>query len=250
MIKVIKNILLIIVLLFSIGLTTFCITSITKDILNSQEKKEVIKNIQDTINYVEEEDILEKMKELYNHNNDLAGYIIIPDTNINFPVMYTGDDFYLRRSFSKTYSMDGTPYIDKHNKIDPRDTNLIIYGHNMKTEKYMFYELEKYLNQNFYENHKTFTYYTLEEKETYEIVAVFLSKVYRVTDDVFKYYKFYNSTSKDDMEYFNNNIKELRLYDTGIELVEDDQLITLSTCEDTEENGRLVVVARKIKNPK
>lgn len=232
-------------MLISIGITTYCITSIVKLILDTNEPKEIIKNIQTTIDVTKEDDFLDKIQKLYEYNDDLVGYLIIPDTNINFPVMYSKDDFYLRRNFSKVYSIDGTPYIDKYNTVEPRDTNLIIYGHNMKTEQYMFYELEKFMDESFYQKHKTFIYYTLEEKQTYEIVAVFLSQVYRVTDDVFKYYKFYRAESKEDMEYFNSNIKQLSLYDTGIDLEYGDELITLSTCEDSKENGRLVVVARK-----
>lgn len=236
------NIILISLLIVGIIIVYFCIYRLKKDKISNAEKSvEIIQNIQNN----EDDEVLKNVQELHNLNNDLVGYIIIPDTKINYPVMYTGDDYYLRKSFQKEYLLDGTLYIDKYNSIDPRDTNIIIYGHNMDNGN-MFHDLEKYREKSFYDNHKYFNYYTLTKKETYEIVAVFLSQVYYVTDDVFKYYKFYNASNEEDMNYYYENIKKLSLYDTDTEITYGDYIMTLSTCEYSKKNGRLVVVAKKI----
>lgn len=187
-----------------------------------------------------------KIQDLFLENNDLVGYLIIPDTTINIPVMYTKSDYYINRSFQKIYSRFGTPFIDKYNNIEPRDYNLIIYGHHNHNHN-VFSDLDYYLDEYFYENHKTFTYYTLIEKEEYEIIAVFLSKVYYVTDKVFKYYKFYNANNIDEVKYYEDNIKKLSIYNIDFNLNLDDKLITLSTCNNVEQNGRLVVIGKLIK---
>ena len=239
---------LIIIIMIFIGYISFRIVS--NFINNNGDSIEILNDIKDKA--VTGNNLEKKIELLYKHNKDLVGYIIIPGTNINYPVMYTeGEDYYLRRNINKEYSINGSLFIDKYNKIIPRDTNILIHGHNMKSNKTMFYELSEYKEESFYENHKYITYYFINNKEKfikekYVIVAVFLSKVYNKSDDVFKYYKFYNAKDESSMNDFNSNIKELSIYDTGLNVSYEDKLITLSTCDDYEENGRLVVVAKKV----
>ncbi len=189
---------------------------------------------------------LEEIQSLYNENNDLVGWIQIDGTKIDYPVMYTKDqDYYLRRDFYKKSSTAGTLYVDKHNTMNPRDINIIIHGHNMSNGT-MFADLLNYKQQSYYEEHKKITYYTLEAKEEYEIIAVFLSKVYNVTDNVFKYYKFYGEQTEDTYNDYIKNIKKLARYDIATTATYPEKLITLSTCEYSQEDGRLVVVAKQI----
>ena len=112
----------------------------------------------------------------------------------------------------------------------------------------MFHDLLRYKDASFYNSHKKFTYYTLTEKQEYEIVSVFLSKVYRENDTDFKYYKFYHATTPEEYNSYITNVKSLGLYETNVKACYGEDLITLSTCEDTNENGRLVVVAKKVTN--
>ena len=198
----------------------------------------------------EKEEIIDenykKLKELHKENTDTVGYLVIPGTKIDYPVMYTkGEDYYLRKSFKKIYSVAGSLYIDKHNNIIPRDDNIIIYGHNMN-DGTMFADLLKYKNKAFFTGHKTIYYYTLNGLEEYTIVSAFISKVYSLTDDVFKYYKQYNFKDSNEFEYFKDSIMNLSIYDTYTEINYRDVFITLSTCEYTEKNGRFVVIAKKV----
>ena len=189
---------------------------------------------------------LDEIKKLYEENSDLIGWLQIKDTKINYPVMYTkGEDYYLYKDFYKKKYNPGSLFVDKHNNVDPRDTNLIIHGHNMDDGS-MFHDLEKYLKEDFYKKHKTFKFYSLTSEDEYEIVSVFKSKVYNVDDKVFKYYKFYNAKNKEEYDNYIKNIKKLELYKTGVSASYNEELITLSTCEYSQENGRLVVVAKKI----
>lgn len=193
--------------------------------------------------------MLPDMAQLYAQNKDIAGWIQIEGTEINYPVMYTPEDgqYYLYRNFDKEDdpTQEGCIFIDEHCSIDPRSTNLLIHGHNMKNGT-MFHTLISYKDESFYKQHPIIRYKTLYEEQEYEIAYVFLSQVYNVDDNVWKFYKFYNATDAQQYDDFVNHCKELELYDTGVTARYDDDLITLTTCEYSTENGRMVVVARRV----
>ena len=188
--------------------------------------------------------ILEQYAELSRQNADMIGWIRIDGTNIDYPVMYTGDDFYLSHGFDKADSKSGLPFIDKRCTVEPFGTNTIIYGHNMKNES-MLSGLLKYKSFDYYAGHPGIRFDTLYETQEYEIVAVFESEVYRKSDAVFKHYNFLNAENQAAFDEYIAEIKELSLYDTGIFPEYGDGLITLMTCSYHTENGRFVVVARK-----
>lgn len=188
---------------------------------------------------------LEKYRELFNQNNDMAGWIVVGGTQINYPVMYTPDnpDFYLKHNFEKEYSDYGVPYIAEHcDPAGPSD-NVIIYGHHMKNGS-MFTGLMEYEDRDFYEKHKIVRFDTLTETAEYEVIAVFKTTVY--DDTGFKYYLFANTEEESDFTDYVEQCKSLALYETGVTAEYGDKLLTLSTCEYSRTNGRLVVVAKKI----
>lgn len=191
---------------------------------------------------------LEEIKKLYEENNDLIGWLTIDGTVIDYPVMFTKDeDYYLRKDFYKKYSTAGTLYIDKHQTMAPRDINLLIHGHNM-TNGTMFHDLLNYRDEAYYQEHKKIVYYTLEGREEYEVIAAFLSKVYNVNDNVFKYYKFYGEQTESSYNSYIENIKKLSLYNIDLTATYPEKLLTLSTCEYSQGNndGRMVVVAKQV----
>lgn len=193
--------------------------------------------------------ILSKFQKLYQENSDLAGWIKIEDSKINYPVMQNADDalFYEHRNWNKEYSISGLPFIDKRCVIE-NSNNLIIYGHRMKNGT-MFSELGQYQNETFYKEHRIIKFDTLYEKREYKIIGVFLSKVYydeEVPDDAFEFYNYTNLNSEEDFEKYIENVKENCLYDISENAEYGDELITLVTCNYHTNNGRLVVVAKKI----
>ncbi len=198
-----------------------------------------------------EKQMLGAMAALYKQNPDIAGWLSIKGTVVDYPVMYTPEDgeYYLYRNFEKEEdpSKEGCLFIDKNCTMEPRSTNLLIHGHNMKNGS-MFHTLLEYKEEAYYREHKTIRFDTLYEEEEYEIVSVFLSKIYKKSEtDVFKFYQFYDAENKKQFDDFVSNCKELELYETGVAPVYGDKLLTLSTCEYSTENGRIVVVARKVK---
>ena len=238
----------IMLLISSILISSYCIYKELK------QNKEQENNFEELIEIVEQTNPEEKEQEetvinidnLYAINSDIVGWLRINDTTINYPIMQTKSDpnYYLHRDFYKKYSSYGTPYMSEECSINTSD-NLVIYGHHMNHKK-VFGALEDYKSKEFYENHKVIEFTTLEEKQKYEIFAVFKTVVY--SKNTFKYYNFVNFSSEDEFNIFINRCKELSFYETNINPQYQDKFITLSTCEYSNKNGRLVVIARKINN--
>lgn len=212
---------------------------------NEQEKifeeiTEIAKEKTDNKESIQEDTV--NIKELYKINNDIIGWIKIENSNIDYPVMQTKENpnYYLKRNFYKQYSILGTPYMAENCNIEKSD-NLIIYGHHINGNK-LFGELENYKSKKYYDTHKIIKFYTMTENAEYEIIAIFKTVAYTG----FQYYKFYNAEDEREFNTFIEKCKELSFYDTKKTAVYGDKLITLSTCEYSNENGRLVIVARKI----
>ena len=191
-------------------------------------------------------DVLDDYKTLYEKNKKLIGWLKIDDTIIYFPVMQTSDNkYYLEHNFNQEYDKNGSLFLDCSCSVYPRSTNLIIYGHHMKSGQ-MFGQLQKYAKESYYEKHTTIQFDTIYEKGTYEIMYVFRSQVYNEDDLVFKYYQFINANSETEFDSYMEEMAALSLYDTGVTASYGDSLLTLSTCDNSQKDGRFVVVARKV----
>ena len=185
------------------------------------------------------------LKSLKIKNGDTEGWIKIDNTKINYPVMQNGD-FYLHNNFYKKYSISGTPYLASYCNVNSSD-NLIIYGHHMSNGS-MFAGLDIYKTYNGYKNHKYIKFFTLIDDKTienqYEVVGA-----YKVQPNIEVANILYGTTKFRNVEEFNkykNVLKNKSLYDTGANLNYGDKFITLSTCEYSQKNGRLVVVGKLI----
>ncbi len=185
----------------------------------------------------------------YLANEDMVAWLVVPDTVIDYPVMWTPEDenYYLKLDFNKKKSDDGCLILDTDSSLEPLTTNLIIHGHYRRTGT-MFTCLHKYEDKDFYENHKQIILYTEEKQKNYEVIAVFRSQVYKKSDNVFKFYKFFQANTQEEFDDFYNNIKKLSIYDTGVTAEFGDNFITLSTCAYHVENGRFVVVAKEVES--
>ena len=184
----------------------------------------------------------EKYVPVLAQNSDFVGWLSIDGTQINYPVVQTKNspNYYLKRNFEKKFSNYGTPYVQENCDIGLSD-NIVIYAHNMKDGS-MFADLCKYEDEDFYKTHKVIRFDTLADYGEYEIVAAFKTVAY--SDDGFKYYHFVNAESRTEFDAFVKKCKELADYDTGVGAKYGDKLLTLSTCEYSRENGRMVVVAK------
>ena len=196
---------------------------------------------------VPEQTAFEKYRAVYEQNSDFVGWISIDGTNIDYPVMQTIDNpnYYLKRGFNKQYSSYGVPYVQENCDLELSD-NCVIYGHHMNNGS-MFADLCKYADEDFYRAHKTIRFDTLAGFGEYEIVAAFKTVAY--SEQGFKYYHFTRADSAEDFDAYIAKCKGLSFYDTGVSAEYGDKLITLSTCEYSRTNSRMVVVAKKAAAP-
>jgi sortase B len=219
-------------------------------LLQEKKQQEEFEEIQDIVeNNISEDnqELTEEMIDLYKLyliNNDVVAWIKVEGTNINYPVMQN-EEYYLRRNVYKEYSSYGTPFLADYCNINTSD-NLIIYGHHIKSGK-MFADLDKYKGYDFYNAHTTIKLYKLQGTETieeeYKVIFCFKTTV---NNGGFKYYNFYNASSEEEYNSFVEQCRKLSFYNTDESAIYGDKLITLSTCEYSLNNGRMVVVAKKI----
>ncbi len=216
---------------------------LVEDYMDTRHQKEL-----DELRGIDAEipDILDEYAALYKENYDTIGWLKIEGTNIDNVVMYAPHIYekYLRNDFYGNHSTRGCLYVAENCDIFKSD-NIIIYGHNMHDGS-MFGTLPYYADEDFYKEHKTFSFDTIYEKQTYEVVAAIKTSIPPDNVECFRYYEY---VGKDDTEMFNRYvqfIEENQLYDTGVELQEGDDILTLSTCAYHTDDGRFIVVARKI----
>lgn len=192
--------------------------------------------------------ILPEYQGLYEMNNDLVGWIRIPDTRVNYPVCQnlTTKDYYLYRNFNKEDSKDGCIYVREACDVFTPSDNVVIYGHRMNSGA-MFADVMNYRKKDFWETHQTFTFDTIYEHHTYQVIAVFITSANY--GEGFSYHQFNNAGSQAEFDEFMKTVHELQLYDTGHTAEYGDMLVTLSTCTpryEKPDNGRLVVIAKRI----
>lgn len=177
----------------------------------------------------------------YDHNALLAineegiGYFYMPSIDARYPmVQTTNNDFYLDHTFNKTSNKNGCLFEDNRIKGGITASHVIIYGHNMKNGS-MFGKLNRYKDQAFWstEGNDVFYLYTQDKMMEYRIFSVYISEP--VSDT----YTF-NFSSLDLMRSYAQARKSESLYDTGVDLSNATQVVTLSTCTDKGDQ-RLIV---------
>ena len=229
-----------IALIISVGLLAFYAADDIRS-KNTDDKLQDLTGTQPTFTIP---DVLPEYEALCAENPDTIGWLKIDGTGIDNVVMYAPDeiDKYLHTDFYGSYAYRGCLFMDEYCDIFSSD-NIIIYGHNM-TDYTMFGSLMYYVSEDFYKAHKTISFDTIYEKQTYEIVAAVKTALVPEGEDRFKYYEY---TGHDDGQ-FNEYVKflvENKLYDTDAEIEPGDKLLTLSTCAYHVKDGRFIVVAKK-----
>lgn len=202
--------------------------------------------------------IMDKYKESYSINSDLRGWLKIEGTVIDYPVMQNPDeDYYINRDFYKNKSAAGALILDNGSEagigskelgydIAPT-TNTLIHGHTMKNGT-MFGGLKKYKDKKYFEEHKIIKFDSLYEEREYEVISAFYSQVYLKSDtESFKFYNFFEAKTQEELDYWIENISKLNLHDVNIEAELGDEFITLTCCAYHVDEGRFVVVAKRIK---
>lgn len=188
-------------------------------------------------------------------NPDTKAWLTIPGTDVNHVVVQreetpesSTDYYYLDSDFYGNYSQYGTLFFDPYCTVEPGNysQNLIIYGHNMKNGQ-MFGDLSKYEDEAYYKEHPTITLTTPEGESTYEIFAVIEPAVIPTEDDPEPFYYLQaDFSSQDEFMAYVEEAKSRSLYDIPVEVNEGDEILTLSTCHDSDDDKRFVIFAVKV----
>ena len=184
---------------------------------------------------------------LYLENADMVGWLQIEGTSIDYPVMQTPADpnYYLKHDFEKNFTDYGCPFMQADCDAQAPSDNLIIYGHNMKDGS-MFADLAKYRSKDFWQAHKTVRFDTALGSCAYEIFAVIHTTVQADADDVFLFYRFVDAAAPEEFADYVSACQVRALYDTGVSAQYGDKLLTLSTCDNITDNGRWLVIGKRI----
>lgn len=181
---------------------------------------------------------------LQEENPDFAGWISIPGTKIDYPVMQSleSPDYYLDHSFSRKASRYGVPYIAKDCSPVKDCPNIVLYGHHMKNGT-MFADLVNYTEESYFQDHPRIRFDTLKASSEYQIIGVLLIPAVEAESS---FYLHMQAADPDTYRLFVDEVKARSLYDTHAEARYGDRLLTLITCEYTRKEGRMVVVAKEI----
>ena len=191
-------------------------------------------------------EVLPQYQDLAKQYPQLYGWLQIPGLSIDLPVMQAGEDrdFYLHHDFTGAASAEGTLFVDQESSAYPRDDNTVIYGHNMKNG-HIFGMLGRYQDADFFQEHKEIQFDTLYETGKYEAVAVLKTRILKETEPGFRYYQFFHYDTEKEFLQCRDFVEQNRLFETKASLEYKDQILMLSTCEYSQDNGRLVIVFRK-----
>lgn len=201
-----------------------------------------------------------QFKDLLAVNDDVKGWLTIPDTNIDYVVVQAADgnqEYYLDKDIKLDYSKAGTLFIDSHGSVENKSQNLVIHGHNMiSTAEKMFHYLLKYSTTkngngalSYYQKHPLITFDTIYNTGEWKIFAVFITNGAATKRDSFFDY---TRTDFKDTSDFLNFVYQIRnrsmLNIDSVDIKDTDQLLMLSTCSYEADNYRTVVVARKVRD--
>ncbi|MDL4838926.1 class B sortase [Aquibacillus rhizosphaerae] len=234
----IKKCILIIVLIFSVTGVVYSGYSIYVQInqyQQSQNKYDELKEIYQTSSVSE---VNRNHKNLTQINEDYVGWLRINNTKVSYPVVKGEDnEFYLTHNFSREQDFAGSIFMDSQNTNDGLDKHTIVYGHNMKDNS-MFGDLEKYLEQEYYQDHTLISFDNPTDTYEWEIFSVYTSRD--------------GDWLKTDLEKTNsfaeylNDIKNKSIISNQTEVSEEDRFLTLATCTNRDIDERIVVHARLI----
>lgn len=173
-------------------------------------------------------------------NKDIVGWIKIEGTKINYPLVKGPDnDFYLNRTYKKTYNSAGSIFLDYNNASGFTDPNTIIYGHNMKNGT-MFADLRHFMSSDFVKTHKNVIIYTPKYKLTYEIFTGYITKADSDT------YTLFNTFGTNYFNYVEKMKSRSNFYN-NLPFKGKDKMITLSTCTNATGDKRTVIQAKLVK---
>lgn len=202
-------------------------------------------------------DYQKKFANLFGINEDVAGWLKIPDTQVNYPVVhYIDNDYYNRRDFYKKPNKHGVPWLEARDSMEPQSDNYVIYGHNM-TDGQMFGELLKYKPSGegieFLKAHPVISMDDVYRNNDYKIISVFITNTKAKYGDIFYYNYFLDLQDKAVFDEFVGEVTSRSFYTSDVDIKYGDKFLTLSTCSyeygpvSDDADVRTVVVGRRVR---
>ncbi len=197
----------------------------------------------------EKPDNAERFEALINYNSDIRGWITVPGTNIDYPVVFATEDktdYYLTHNVDGTEDKNGALFIDYRTELTPDSKVVVINGHNMKSTGLMFHELKEFKTLSFYQEYPTFTFDTLYGDGEYKIISLIKTNNNESHGERFNFYKSNFADDAEFMEYV-YQLKMRSMFECPVTVNEDDSLLLLATCTWDMDDMRFIVVARKVR---
>lgn len=189
-----------------------------------------------------------KYAKLYATNPEFVGYLSADGVNLNLPVVQAKDDKkYLEKNFYLQKTKYGCPFVTHLNNIEPLDQNTVIFGHHMNNGT-IFGTLDAYKSIDGFKKAPVITFNTLYKDYSWKVIAAIVTNAYTKDDNgyIFRYYFTQLSTQENSSAYL-SELSQRSLYDTGVDVLPTDKLLTLSTCSHEFTDARFVVVARLVR---
>lgn len=182
-------------------------------------------------------------------NPAFAGWITVPHTKINYPVLQAQNanpNYYLTHDYKGNKTKYGSIFANSRTPIaNSHSRDIILYGHAMKDGR-MFRELAKFKQFSFYQENPVFTFNTGKGNSQWKVISAFLANTIPSQGIPFDYLK---TRFKNDSQFL-NFVYQLRirsLYHTPVDVRADDQIVLLSTCSYEFDEFRMVVVGRRVR---
>ena len=241
-----RRIIINIIIVILIGVMIYSGAKIVIWFYENSKTDKLLKKVSTSVHVDEGKSINDKERysidfdELRKINTDIKGWIKVEGTDVEMPVVQGNDNsFYLTHSLDKSSNSAGWAFIDYRNKLDGTDKNIIIYGHNRR-DRSIFGTLKNIVKPEWYnnENNRYIQFITENETSIYEVFSVYQIEV----ED------YYTQTDFGKVNFleFANKLKSRSVKNFNVDLTEDDNILTLSTCADNSQY-RVVLHAVKIK---
>lgn len=200
---------------------------------------------------------LKKFSKLLEVNDDVKGWLRIDnlngenDTKIDYVIVQSeknDPEYYLTRDWAThDYLKAGSLFLDSTSSVETNTSNLIIHGHNMTSSDDMFHYLLDYHELKFLKDHPIISFDTIYDESLWKVFSVYITPGGNERDDFFPFVKSKFSNDRDYMEYlYQIRVRSLFNID-DVDINENDQILTLSTCSYELSNYRTIVVARKVR---
>lgn len=190
------------------------------------------------------EDPRQRVRKAAETNSDIVGILTVGDAAKGFVVQGTDNDYYLTHNYAGEESDAGALFLDARCTLEPRSRNLIIHGHNMKNGT-AFGNLKKYRDENYVKEHPYITLTWENTIETYVIYAVADINADPGSDGYVKITE-WDFDSDEEFLSFAEFFSAQSLFDLPEKVSQKDQLLLLSTCSYTYENGRQIIACRRV----